>query len=531
MQPLQQLSEARQRNVRVLEKKLKECRDGEFVKVRARVVRAKIKFGRDELGERPRISGVLEDDSFRAFFVSYNPRLPLVPDAVVEIEGALVKKMPSGNKILLMNERTKVSVLGEGLEKYIFNASIRDLDEPVSGILVEGGITHVYDVVVKRCRVCHRQIVGNVCPEGHKEGFYYDLRLKFLLSDDTGSIKCIAPRDISARMLGIPISYVYDTLYEGENYGTIFLLKPKIELKFRFYSGEIENERYYRDNKGHIIVLDCEEPPEDIKLVKEKVVDLNSIEDLGLLADVAEQYIRRRLPREFLGFHLVRRIHTNYRKVYLYEGFNLEVEIDEPLKVITTATVRAFESLKDYINYRRRKGASYNAIKRTILNYRNIVYLAPRGLIGKIVSLLPVSASEYIIEEKGISIYEYWRRKGFDVDMNEKPLVKVRVYDLGGLELVYPPSQVFYEYDNISRDSYFYTQALEHAHNYSKNLVRNVLEELGVFSFEEVDKTTGLQALKTLARKLVGRKVSLEGDVIVGDKPVFLIRRLVDFED
>lgn len=37
--------------------------------------------------------------------------------------------------------------------------------------------------------------------------------------------------------------------------------------------------------------------------------------------------------------------------------------------------------------------------------------------------------------------------------------------------------------------------------------------------------------MKTLVRKLVGREVSLEGDVIVGDKPVFLVRRLVDFED
>ncbi|RLE62667.1 MAG: hypothetical protein DRJ38_09240, partial [Thermoprotei archaeon] len=470
MQPLLRLSEARQRNVHILEKKLKDCKDGELVKVRARIVRAKIKFSRDGLGKRPRISGILEDDSFRAFFVSYNPNLPLVTDAVVEIEGALVRRLPSGNKILLLNERTKVSVLGEGLEKYIFNARIADLDEPVSGILVEGRIAHVYDVVVKKCRVCNKQFYGNVCPEGHQEGFYYDLRLKFLLSDDTGSIKCIAPRDISAKLLGVPISYVYDTLYEGECYGTIFLLKPKNELRLRFYSGDIENGRYYRDNKGLIIVLDCEEPPDNAKFVREKVIDFNSVEDLGLLADVVEHYIRSRLPEEFLGFHLLRRVHTNYRKVYLYEGFNLEVEIDEPLKVTTTATVRAFESLKDYINYRRRKGASYNAVKRTILNYRNIVYLAPRGLIGKIVSLIPVSASEYIIEEKGISIYEYWRRKGFEVDRDEKPLVKVRVYDLGGLELVYPPSQVFYKYDNISRNSYFYTQALEHAHKYSKNL-------------------------------------------------------------
>jgi len=37
--------------------------------------------------------------------------------------------------------------------------------------------------------------------------------------------------------------------------------------------------------------------------------------------------------------------------------------------------------------------------------------------------------------------------------------------------------------------------------------------------------------LKTLAMKLVGKEVSLEGDVVVGDKPIFLVRRLVDFED
>lgn len=69
------------------------------------------------------------------------------------------------------------------------------------------------------------------------------------------------------------------------------------------------------------------------------------------------------------------------------------------------------------------------------------------------------------------------------IDRNEKPLVKVRVYDLGGLELVYPPSQVFYEYDNISRNSYFYTQALEHAHKYSKNLVRECSGGAGYIQF------------------------------------------------
>lgn len=102
--------------------------------------------------------------------------------------------MPNGNKILLLNERTRVSVLGEGLEKYIFNAKIADLDEPVSGILIESMITHVYNVVIKRCKICNRQVVGNICPNGYHEGFYYDLHLKFLLSDDTGLIKCIASR-------------------------------------------------------------------------------------------------------------------------------------------------------------------------------------------------------------------------------------------------------------------------------------------------------------------------------------------------
>lgn len=86
MQPLHQLPEARRKDVHVLDRKLKDCQEGEYVRVRARV-----KFGQDEIGEKPRISGLLEDDSFRAFFVSYNPRLPLIPESLIEIEGALVK--------------------------------------------------------------------------------------------------------------------------------------------------------------------------------------------------------------------------------------------------------------------------------------------------------------------------------------------------------------------------------------------------------------------------------------------------------
>ncbi|MCD6458033.1 MAG: hypothetical protein J7K82_04205 [Thermoproteales archaeon] len=65
----------------------------------------------------------------------------------------------------------------------------------------------------------------------------------------------------------------------------------------------------------------------------------------------------------------------------------------------------------------------------------------------------------------------------------------------------------------------------------SLHLVRKAIEKLRVFNVEVVDRASGEPALEKLASGIVGREVSLEGDVLrYGDRLVFLARRLIDYE-
>ncbi len=530
MQPLHQLSEARRRDVRVHEKKLKECRDGDFVKVRARVVRSRIKEGRDELGYKPRISGVLEDSTCRMYFVSFNPKLCLLADTVVEVEGR-VRELPNGSKILIVGERSRVRVLEDRLDRYIFNARIANLTEPMTGIVVTGRISKVYRVLVRRCKKCNRILLDGRCPEGHSDGFYPDLRLSFKLVDETGSIRCYAGRDLTAKLLGIPVSTAFDLLYEGYSLGFSIFLEPVKPIRVDYYRSEDKIEGYYYDEvKGLVAVIDGDSHPEGLEHVESEYIG-DSYLDRALLADLLQAYLERNLPHRFLGFYLIKKHLTSMRRVYLYMGFSLDIEFEEFLRVNVYPQIRYIESVKDYIVYRRSRGAYFKSIKNTLVKYRNLVLLAPRGLVGKIVDVLPVMAKDYVIEGKDITLSEYWRRKGIDVRDDEQPLLKVKLYELGGIELVYPPSQCYFEISNGLGESLSYKYSLRWVRREALSLVKEALERLGVFRLEVVDRASGEPALEKLALRLIGREVSLEGDVLkCGDGTVFLARRIAEYE-
>gem|GEM_PF-3491863 len=439
--------------------------------------------------------------------------------------------MPHKNRMLLIDKNNRVYPLEEKLDKYIFHARIKDLKDPVSGVILSGRIAKVFNVLVKKCKTCNGILIDNKCLNGHSDGFYYDLRMSFILEDDTGAVKCVAPRELTAKLLGIPLSTAYDLIYEKDSQGFSIILTPKSGVRVDYYrSGERIEGYFYDEAKGLVAILEKDHAPEGLDFIGYEYVK-NDFVGRAFLADLLQYYLDRNLPRRFFGFYLVETYSTSLQGVDLYMGFSLDIEVDENLKVNVYPLVKAFQSVKNYINYCRMHGISIKALKNTLTKYKNLVYLAPRGYLGKIIDVLPVRAGEYIIEGKNVNLSEYWKSKGIEVGENEKPLLKVKIYELGGIELVYPPSQCFFEVSSLYGESPAYKYSINKVKKESLHLVRKAIEKLRVFNVEVVDRASGEPALEKLASGIVGREVSLEGDVLrYGDRFVFLARRLIDYE-
>ena len=73
-------------------------------------------------------------------------------------------------------------------------------------------------------------------------------------------------------------------------------------------------------------------------------------------------------------------------KARLYIGFSARVNLKEKDEAVVEFTPQAYvrESVFDYVNLRRERGASANAIARNLMTYRNRVIVAPTGNYGSI---------------------------------------------------------------------------------------------------------------------------------------------------
>jgi hypothetical protein len=104
-----------------------------------------------------------------------------------------------------------------------------------------------------------------------------------------------------------------------------------------------------------------------------------------------------------------------------------------------------FESLLDYVDWRRERWASPATIKGTILSYRQNVVFAPKGELGCVVNLLFKKARDFVVPAYELALPDFWEKiHNIDVDPEERPLVVLRSYRYD-LELTFPPSCVSYD--------------------------------------------------------------------------------------
>ena len=158
-------------------------------------------------------------------------------------------------------------------------------------------------------------------------------------------------------------------------------------------------------------------------------------------------------------------------KAKLYLGFSLRVTIKDPdnnvddadkvsasrespsvAKAVLETTPQAYvrESVFDYVNFRRQRGASANAVVKGLTTYRNKVVVAPSGSYGSIVDVIIRKAGSQIVSETdGRTLVEFWKQV-YDIDISpdEIPLLRVKMMNSENI-LTYPPSMCFFGNDTL----------------------------------------------------------------------------------
>lgn len=423
-----------------------------------------------------------------------------------------------GRKIFILND-SKVKVLSETLDKYIWRSKISDLNTSTENIVLIGKIYKVLRTVVKRCLVCGK-VIRDKCPEGHK-GYSYDLRLTFIL-DDGDKIKCIAGRNASAGLLKIPISTVYDIIYNS-NSSIIFNLHLN-DIEVAEYDTFEKIDGYFFDEKtGKLILLSFEDHLENMENPGYRKLDLNKFKDKLLFEDVFSNYIRRMLGLDyFMGIYVIKSWKREGRTIC---GFKIDYDVfSEGVRVQCTPVIKKYRSVYEYIFQRRARGASYNSIKKSLIHYNNLVYLYPHGVVGKIEDIIPIPISQYQIAE-GISLYDYWLKRGLKLNPTEKPVIRVRVYEYN-LILDYPASLVFHQID-LNTYSPTYRTMIERVRENIIELMSKILDKTP-YKYE-VERGYDVEYIDNVAKQLIGRKVVLRGDVVVNDGfKIFFVKKVLE---
>jgi len=212
--------------------------------------------------------------------------------------------------------------------------------------------------------------------------------------------------------------------------------------------------------------------------VNKKGLKSSDVEDRKIIRRLIEKALDisfRKLTgkRMMQGIFLVEDPISLYRceKAKLYLGFSLRVTIKDPdnniddanrvsasnelpsvAKAAIETTPQAYirESVLDYVNFRRQRGASANAVVKGLTTYRNKVVVAPSGSYGSIVDVIIRKAGSQIVSETdGRTLVEFWKQV-YDIDISpeEIPLLRVKMMNSENI-LTYPPSMCFFGNDTL----------------------------------------------------------------------------------
>ena len=175
----------------------------QYISTTARIVFLKTTERQDALGSKMVFSGLLEDSTFKAPFVSHKITYPLIRNSVYRFNSAYVHEFEDKSLLLIATEHTKIESKNiEDYREFVWAPKIDSIKRPVQSISLQGVITtiHSNSGLAKRCNKC-KSLLYDSCPNKCPDNWGWDLRVSSRLYDGTGSIKMVLTKDIASRVL------------------------------------------------------------------------------------------------------------------------------------------------------------------------------------------------------------------------------------------------------------------------------------------------------------------------------------------
>ncbi len=526
---------------------LSELIPGQYVYTTARIAYVRTSERTDALGTKLVFTGVLEDSTFKAPFVSHRISYPLIRNSVYKFNSAYVHEFEDKLLLVVVTEHTKIEPKNvEDYREFVWTPKIDTIKRPVHYVALQGVITTVHSNsgLIKRCNKC-KSILHDSCPNNCNEGSGWDLRVSSKLYDGSGSIKMILTKDIASTVLQKSLSELIllssQPIPNNSNQFQTSICSIKIPETIEVIEAVSEYISSYRKS-GKLIVTDGgnlaylptnEEhhftdfstrqlraaEPEDMKIIRrliEKALELSIKKVTG--------------HRKMHGIFLLEEPIPLYRceKARLYLGFSARINVQQSGATIEwTPQAYVRESVLDYVQLRRDRGASASAITRFLTTYRNRVIVAPTGNYGSIVEVIMRKAGDQKVSDNDTrNLLEFWKQiYDIDISPDEIPLLRVKMVN-SQATFTYPPSMCFF----AGGDSLVIPAGVQRFIESKKSTLKTRMDEVASKAIHDlrigdlhlgsdaaiIEQKPDLQTqlLQETRQRLFGRNVSAWGSVL-----------------
>jgi len=397
--------------------------------------------------------------------------------------------------------------------------------------------------------VLRKIYVCKIFNSGHLELIIQKVSSK--LYDGSGSIKMILTKDIASKVMQKNLSELIllasQPISNNTSQFQTSICKIKIPDGIEVIEAVSENVSSYRKS-GRLIVTDGR------NLVFFPIKEEHTFTDFTTrrlqASEIEDRKIIRRLIEKALEISLKRVTGKNmmhgiflledpiplYRceKAKLYVGFSVRANLTEnddgraeEAVIELTPQVYVRESVLDYVNLRRERGASANAIVRNLMTYRNRVIVAPTGNYGSITEVVMRKAgNQKVSDSDKRNLVEFWKQiYGIDISPDEIPLLKIKMVNSENT-FTYPPSMCFF----VGGDSLVIPAAVQRFIESKKSTLKVRMDEVATKAIQDLrigdlslgseasitDQKTDIQTQlqQETRQKLFGRNVSARGSIM-----------------
>jgi hypothetical protein len=423
----------------------------QYTSIVARIVFLRTTERQDAMGTKIVFSGLLEDSTFKIPFVSHKIKYPLIRNSVYKFSSAYIHEFEDKSLLLIATEHIKIEPNNiEDYREFVWAPKIEEIKRPVQSIALNGVITTVHgnSGLVKRCNNC-KSLLYDSCPNKCPDGWGWDLRISSRLFDGSGSIKTVLTKDIASRVLQKNLSELILLANNAKplpkNQLRTSMYAIKIPKSIEVIEAVVENasSSSYRKN-GKLIISDGRNlvffptnEEHNFTDFNSRVLQTDNADDIKIIRKLVEKALEIAIKKvtekkKMHGIFLFEDPIPLYRceRAKLYIGMSARVNMNEnqtQLEFTPQAYVR--ESVLDYVNLRRERGASANAIIRNLMTYRNRVIVAPSGNYGCISEVIMRKAcNQRVSDFDARNLVEFWKQT-YDIDISpdEIPLLKIKM--------------------------------------------------------------------------------------------------------